>query len=136
MIIKNKKLLFVSILILVIGFIIYDSTSQPNVGDLKGNFKEVAVYRNENNTGPIVRIYAVTVDGSPWDEMKKYGDLMPYTKYGSTTVYFFGSGEPVPDQLSATEPHFGETFKANCLGIYSKDQNGEVSFRQQPFNAN
>ena len=133
MIFKNKKLLFLALILLTLGFIIYDSTSQPTVSDLKGNFKEQAIYRNENNTGPVVRIYAVTVEGSLWDEMQKYGELMPYTKYGSTTVYFFDASKPAPSQLTPNEPHFEQTFNGNCLAVYSKDANGQVSFTKSPF---
>lgn len=130
MLFKNKKLLFLALIALVVGFIVYDSASLPNAGDLKGNFKEKAFYRNENNTGPIVRIYAVSVEGEVWDEMKQYGDLMPYTKYGTTTVYFFDASQPVPDKLNAAEPHFDGAFEKNCIAVYSKDQNGEVSFKK------
>lgn len=129
MLFKNKKLLFLALIALVVGFIVYDSASLPNVGDLKGNFKEKAFYRNKNNTGPIVRIYAVSVEGEVWDEMKQYGDLMPYTKYGTTTVYFFDASRPAPDKLNASEPHFDASFEKNCVAVYSKDQNGEVSFK-------
>ncbi|WP_031530160.1 hypothetical protein [Dyadobacter crusticola] len=129
---KNKKLIFVLLLAVVLGYIVYDSTSQPGVNDLAGNFKEVAVYRNENNTGPIMRIYAVTVEGTPWEEMEKYGDLMPYTKYGSTTVYFFDASKPAPTKLIPIEPNFDPDFRANCQAVYTKDQNGVVSFRKSP----
>jgi hypothetical protein len=133
MILKNKKLVFLILIVLTLGFIIYDSTSQPTTSDLKGNFKEVAIYRNQNNTGPIVRIYAVSVEGQVWDEMKKYGDLMPYAKYGSTTVYFFDASKPTPSQLVPAEPHFDATFNAGCVAVYSKDPNGTVLFRESPF---
>lgn len=129
MIFKNKKVIFLFSLVLVLGYIIYDSTSLPSVSDLKGNFKELATYRNENNTGPIVRIYAVSVEGSEWEEMKKYGDLMPYTKYGSTTVYFFDASKPAPQKVSPTAPYFDAAYDANCVATYFKDQNGGVSFK-------
>jgi hypothetical protein len=133
MIFKNKKNLLLLVLAGIIGYIVYDSTSQPSVSDLKGNFKEVAVFRNANNTGPIVRVYAVTAEGTPWDEMKKYGDLMPYTKYGSTKVYFFGRKKPFPQQLDPAEPYFDTTYNSNCLAVYTKDANGQVSFTKTPF---
>ena len=126
-----------NIIFFVLGFvfvyIIYDSTSQPNVSDLNGDFKEIAVYRNENNTGPITRIYAVTLKDTLWVEMKKYGDLMPYTKYGSTTVYFFKAGEPVPKELIPGNNPFDQSLKQYCLGQYIKDANGQVSFHKDPF---
>ena len=130
---KQIRYIIFFLLGLSVIYIIFDSTSQPNVNDLKGNFKEVAVYRNENNTGPIVRVYAVTVKDSLWGEMEKYGELMPYTKYGSTTVYFFQEGKPVPKKLVAGENDFDISIKQNCLAQYNKDANGQVSFVKNPF---
>jgi len=130
---KQIRYLIFFLLGFVIVYIIFDSTSQPNVNDLSGDFREVAVYRNENNTGPILRVYAVTLKDSLWEEMEKYGELMPYTKYGSTTVYFFQEGKPIPKQLVAGENNFDPPVKQNCLAQYSKDANGQVSFIKKPF---
>lgn len=129
MIFRNKKSLLLLLLAAAIGYIIYDSTSQPTVDDLKGGFREVALYRNQNNTGPIVRIYAVTVEKPSEEEMTKYGELMPYTKYGTTTVYFFDAMKPFPKELAATEPHFDPKLAAHCIAVYTKDANGQVSLR-------
>jgi hypothetical protein len=129
---KIKYILIISFLV-TIAFILYDSVSQPNPKDLNGNFKEVALYRNANNTGPIVRIYAVTVQGKPWEEMQKYGDLMPYTKYGSTTVYFFDEDKPFPVNLSPGTPNFDSMYNQNLLAKYGKDANGQVSFTKGTF---
>jgi len=130
---KIRSYIIFAVIALVIGYIIFDSTSQPNTNDLKGNFKEAAVYRNENNTGPVIRIYAVTVQGEPWEEMQKYGDLMPYTKYGSTKVYFFDEQKPFPKTLSPGDQSFDASFNANCLAMYTKDPNGQVSLNKKPF---
>lgn len=124
----NKKLIFLLAIILIGGYIIYDSATLPKTSDLKGNFKEVATYRNENNTGPITRVYAVSVEEPMREEMKKYGDLMPYTKYGTTTVYFFDAAKLVPAELASTEPHFDGKYKTGLIATYKKDQNGGVTF--------
>jgi hypothetical protein len=129
---KIKNILL-AIIALFIGYILYDSFSQPNTSDLKGNFKEVSLYRNPNNTGPVVRVYAVSVEGTPWEEMQKYGDLMPYNKYGSTTVYFFPATTEVPKNLNPEAPHFDRQFEEKCLAVYTKDPNGQVSLSQYPF---
>jgi hypothetical protein len=133
MLTKPIKLVILLALASLIGYIIFDSVSQPNVGDLKGNFKEVALYRNPNNTGPVVRIYAVTVQDTLWDEMEKYGNLMPYTKYGNTKAYFFREGKPAPSQLSPEGGNFDISFRPNCLAVYEKDANGQVSLVREPF---
>lgn len=118
---------------LLVAYILYDSFSQPTTADLKGNYKEVALYRNENNTGPVMRIYAVTVEGQPWEEMQKYGDMMPYTKLGSTTVYFFDENQPAPNQVRPGNEHFDAQFSPNCVAMYVKDANGQISFTRTPF---
>lgn len=130
---KNKKNLLLIVLAIIIGYIVYDSASQPTVADLQGGFREVAVYRNENNTGPIVRVYAVSVQDTLSKDMLKYGDLMPYTKYGTTTVYFFNAAKPFPNNLAASEPHFDPGLSPNCLAVYRKDANGQVSLDEKPF---
>jgi hypothetical protein len=131
---KKIKYLFLILLVAVIAFILYDSVSQPNANDLKGNFKEVALYRNANNTGPIIRIYAVTVQGSPWEEMEKFGELMPYTKYGSTSVYFFQENKPAPKNLTPGTTNFDPMYNKHWLARYEKDANGQVSFVKNPLN--
>jgi len=130
---RNRKLIFLVLIVALIGYIIYDSTSQPTVDDLEGNFIEVAGFRNQNNKGPIVRIYAVSVEGPVFDKMKEYGDMMPYTKYGTTTVYFFDASKPVPNTVVATQPHFDPEFNDNCYAVYKKDQNGGITFQKSPF---
>ena len=118
---------------ILIGWFIYDTLSIPGVDDLEGEFKEVAMYRNENNTGPITRIYAVTVNDTLWQEMQAYGDFMPHTKYGNTKVYFFSEGKPAPDKVYPGSTNFDARFNNNALARYEKDAMGQVSFVRQPF---
>ncbi len=122
---------------LVLGGIIWmlkDSFSQPGVADLNGSFKERAFYRNENNTGPIVRIYAVSLNDTLWKEMEAYGNLMPHNKYGTTRVFYFSEKKQFPDILSETSPHFDPKFNKYCLGVYEKNGMGEISLIKFPFN--
>lgn len=117
-------------------FIIWNTLSQPGVQDLEGGFNKVAFYRNENNTGPILRIYAVTVEDTLWEEMKKYGEFMPHTKYGTTRVYFFREDQPYPTELSPQQNNFDPALQKYCLGKYEKDAMGQVSFVPSPFGIN
>ncbi len=133
MINKKFKYLFGVLFAVLIGYILYDSFSQPTTNDLEGNFKEVALYRNENNTGPVVRIYAVTAEGLPWREMEKYGSMMPYTKMGSTTVYFFDQNRPAPTVVNPGNPHFEARYESSCIAMYQKDASGQVNFTRNPF---
>lgn len=119
--------------IIVTGYIIWTSLSQPGPQGLPGNFKEVAFTRNEQNTGPVVRAYAVTVSDTLWSEMNQYGEYMPYTKYGTTTVYFFLNSGPAPGSLSLTNEMIKDEFKSYCIGQYEKSTMGQVSLLKFPF---
>ncbi len=121
------------LIVLVIGYVLFDSLLQPSTSSLKGDFKEVAVYRNPNNTGPVVRIYAVTVADTLWEEMEQYGKLMPYTKYGTTTVYFFKAGGSFPQTVHPGDVHFDAQFQRNCLGKYQKGAMAEEALSRFPF---
>lgn len=114
-------------------YFLFDSLSQPNPNTLSGNFTEVAMYRNPNNTGPVVRIFAVTVEDTLWEEMRQYGEMMPYTKYGTTTVFFFRAGEAYPREIQESDPYFDQTFQSACLGRYHKDAMANATLTRYPF---
>ena len=121
------------LLLIAAGLIIWftwDAFNQPGVQDLQGGFKEVAMYRNENNTGPVVRIYAVTVADPEVAEMEQYGNFMPHTKYGNTKVYFFREGKPAPEKVYPGDENFPAQFKSLVLAGYEKDAMGQVTFRK------
>jgi hypothetical protein len=124
---KSKYLLIIAV-VAGMAWMLKDSFTQPGIKDLKGNFTETAFYRNENNTGPVLRVYAVSVSDTLYNEMLEYGNLMPHTKYGTTTVYFFNNSLPVPKSLKGDEPHFDRSFQANCIGVYEKNGMSKVSF--------
>lgn len=126
------KYLILGGVVALLGWFVIDSLSQPSVGDLPGNFQQVAAYRNENNTGPIVRVYAVTVADTLWRSMQQYGDLMPYTKYGRTKVYFFRAGQPAPTTVQPGAAAFDAQYNPYCLAEYEKDVMSKVSFRRYP----
>jgi hypothetical protein len=128
----KPKYLVIAALALLLGWFVFDSLSQPGVGDLPGNFQEIATYRNENNTGPIVRVYAVTVADTLWHTMRQYGDFMPHTKYGNTKVYFFRRGQPVPKAVRPGAVNFDAEFNPYCLARYEKEVLGNVTFQRYP----
>ncbi|EMR03351.1 hypothetical protein ADICEAN_01529 [Cesiribacter andamanensis AMV16] len=106
---------------------------QPGVQDLPGGFQEVAFYRNENNTGPIIRLYAVSVrDASP-EQLQQYGNFMPHTKYGTTRVYFFKEGSPVPPALYPGDVNVDAAYQPYCIAMYEKSSMGQVSLVFEPF---
>ncbi|ARS37650.1 hypothetical protein [Pontibacter actiniarum] len=127
------KHILIALSVALVGWFIYDAVSLPSVDDLEGNFKEVAMYRNENNTGPITRIYAVTVEDTLWQQMQAYGDMMPHTKYGNTKIYFFLNTSPVPAEVSPAEPNVAAKYQEYTVAKYEKDAMGQVSFVHFPY---
>ncbi|PRY16470.1 hypothetical protein CLV24_101316 [Pontibacter ummariensis] len=127
------KHLLIALSIALVAWFIYDTFSLPSVDDLDGNFKEVAMYRNENNTGPITRVYAVTVEDTLWQQMQAYGDYMPHTKYGNTKVFFFLKSGPAPTQVYPGETNYEAEFQDYTVAKYEKDAMGQVSFVRFPY---
>ncbi|WP_162342971.1 hypothetical protein [Cyclobacterium salsum] len=123
---------FVGILVLLM---LVDSFTQPGVQDLKGDYQELAQYRNENNTGPVIRVFAVYSDEQLWDDMQSYGDYMPHTKYGNTRVFFFD--RPLEElRLFPESPYFDEKWQSYCVASYEKTAMGQVKWQRYPFQTN
>lgn len=124
-------------IILIVGVVLFwigkESLTQPGVGDLGLDFAEVSSFRNENNTGPVLRVYAVYASDTLWDEMRKYGEFMPHTKYGNTKVFFFDQINTTPTNVGPEEPFFDKSYQEHCLGIFEKSSMGQESFRKYPF---
>lgn len=106
---------------------------QPGVNDLKADFKEVAHYRNENNTGPVQHVFAVTLKDTSTSELEIYGNFMPHHKGGNTKIYFFLEGTPVPKDLYAGKINFDPQFNQYCIALYEKSAMGNTSIEMKPF---
>ena len=111
---RTKAFLAVFIIFLIV-WMLNDTITQSGIEDLKGGFTEVAKYRNDNNTGPVQRIYAVTVKDTTGAQLQAYGELMPHTKYGNTKVYFFMEGSGAPKSLSPGNVNFDTKYNAYCF---------------------
>jgi hypothetical protein len=133
---KNKRSILLAVVIIALGLVLWNVFTQPGPADLKGNFKEVAFIRNEQNTGPVIRVYAVTLSDTLWKEMVDYGNFMPYNKYGNTKVYFFLNKNPYPMQVKIGSNNFDSKFNNYCIGIYQKDIMSQVSLKKLPFATN
>lgn len=119
------------VLALVVWFTL-EATTQPGIDNLGGSPKEIAFVRNENNTGPIQRIYAVSIEDTLWQEMQQYGSYMPHTKYGSTQVYFFLKDTPAPEHLHL-DSLFDDSYRSYCIAKYEKNAMGTELFARFPF---
>lgn len=132
---KNRKTnIALSILVLVlVAWMVKGTFSQPGIEDLKSGFKEVAKYRNENNTGPIHYVFSVTMKDTISKEMLTYGNFQPHHKGGTTKVYFFLEGSKVPQQLTAGQLNFDPSYNPGCIAVYEKSPIGNVSLVKDPF---
>ncbi len=130
---KNKKIYILLVSLIAVAAMLWNVISAPGIRELKGNFRETAFIRNEQNSGPVIRIYAVKLEGEYWKEMEQYGNYMPHTKYGTTRIYFFLHDKPYPEKLTLGSDNMEQDLKKNCLAIYEKDGMSQVSFTRYPF---
>jgi len=132
---NNKVIAYViaALALILVFFMVKDTLSQPGIDDMKAGFKEIAKFRNANNTGPVQRIYIVTVKDTIWQELEEYGNLMPHTKYGNTKVYYFLAGEKVPEKLQPGDVNFDPAFNKSCIALFEKSAMSQVIFNKYPF---
>lgn len=130
---KSLVYFLVAGILVLIFFMVKAVFDQPGIEDMKAGFKEIAKYRNANNTGPVQRIYIVTVKDSLWKEMEDYGNLMPHTKYGNTKVYFFMENSNVPKTLEPGEVNFNPQYNKSCIALFEKSAMSQVAFNKYPF---
>ena len=127
----SRRFIIVGVIIVIL--ILWNAFSQPGLNDFQSTFEEVDLYRNENNTGPVERVYLVTTSDSIWNEMERYAKLMPYSKLGTTKVYFFREDGPFPTKALPGRVNFDEAFNQYCLARYEKNSFGAESFSMFPF---
>ena len=132
---NNKVIAYViaALALILVFFMVKDTLSQPGIDDMKAGFKEIAKFRNANNTGPVQRIYIVTVKDTIWQELEEYGNLMPHTKYGNTKVYYFLAGDKVPEKLQPGDVNFDPAFNKSCIALFEKSAMSQVIFNKHPF---
>jgi|SRR5690606_252498 hypothetical protein len=129
---KTRIFLTIAVLIVVV-WVVKGTFFQPAADDLKAGITERAKYRNENNTGPIQHIFAVSIKDSIWNELEIYGNYKPHHKGGVTKVYFFMEGSEMPDKLHPGEVNFDPAFNKYCVALYEKTAMGNVSLTKYPF---
>lgn len=132
---RNKKTnIFLGVLVLILVIWMLKGTFfQPGAGALKAGFKDVAQYRNENNTGPIQYVFTATLRDTLWSEMETYGNYKPHHKGGTTKVYYFMQGTPAPTELTPGNINFDNSFNKSCVALYEKSAVGNVIITKYPF---
>ena len=130
---KNNRIFIILIVLVAAVLMAKDLFDQPGSDDLKGGFEEVSAYRNDNNTGPVQRIYAVSVKDTASAQLIEYGNLKPHTKYGNTKVYFFLAGRDVPSKLTPGDVNFDNKYNSSCFALYEKSAMGNFGLIKNPF---
>jgi len=126
---KSSKLIFYLLTILVIALVFWigkESFTQPGLEQFEGKYKLLSSFRNENNTGPVVRIITVKAIDPNKEWMRSFGDLQPHTKYGRTMVFFFSDEIDQQINLSPTEPYFTSDLKPYVIVTYEKGPMGDI----------
>jgi len=122
------KLIFVLALIAVLAAMFFDLFSAENINNIEGDFKQIGFVRNENNTGPIKRLYAYNVSDTLWENIEKHANLLPHTKYGTTEVYYFLDAGIRTIQLKLNDSQASLKGKENCVAHALKNGMGELHF--------
>jgi hypothetical protein len=130
---KKQNLIIIVIVSVIAVWLLKDTFTQSGIEELKGGFTETAAYRNQNNTGPVQRVYAVSVKDTIGAELVEYGNLMPHTKYGNTKVYYFLEGTIHPTLLSPGEVNFDTKYNSACFALYEKSAMGNYGLVRNPF---
>jgi len=125
---KKPSTLFILLgiaVVLVLGMIVSESFSEQGIAAYQDEFEEVGFFRNENNTGPVVRIYAFRTQVKDLEVLKTFADLLPHTKYGRTLVFFVNESIHGPVELSPKRPYFPASQKSAVIAKYEKTPMGE-----------
>ena len=110
---------------IILAMIVKESFSEQGIAAYQDQFEEVGYYRNENNTGPVLRIYAYQTQVEDPEVLKSFADLLPHTKYGRTLVFFVNESVKAPVVLSPESPYFPASLSSSIFAKYEKTPMGE-----------
>jgi hypothetical protein len=130
---RDMKKIILMVSVIVIGLIFYSLFETENINSLEGNFKELGFKRNENNTGPVHRVYAYSIEDTLWSEMRKHADLLPHTKYGSTKVFYFLENKIPEEKIALNLDGLNESSHQFCIATATIDGQSRLEFKQYPF---
>jgi hypothetical protein len=110
---------------IILAVIVKESFSEQGIAAYQDQFEEVGYYRNENNTGPVLRIYAYRTQVENPEVLKSFADLLPHTKYGRTLVFYVNKSVKAPVVLSPESPYFPASLSTSIFAKYEKTPMGE-----------
>lgn len=109
----------------MLGLIVKESFSGQGVAAYQDKFEEIGYFRNENNTGPIQRVYAFRTKVQDPEVLKSFANLLPHTKYGRTLVFFVAETWKEPVVFSPAPPYLPSSIQSHLLAEYEKTPMGE-----------
>ena len=128
-----KKFFYIFITV-AIGAMIASIFLSDNIHQIEGDFKELAFVRNENNTGPVKRLYAFSLSDTLWSNMEKHAALLPHTKYGTTEVFYcLAQDKPAEVTLKLNNSKGSDFGGAKCIAYVKIDGMGKLQFERFPF---
>ena len=130
---RKMKKIIIGVIALCIIAITYSVLTMESIHSLEGDFQKLGYVRNENNTGPVHRVYAFTVEDSLWNTMKKHLDLLPHTKYGTTEVFYFLPESSLEVVVSLNAPKLNEQAEKKYIAYGVKNGQGKIIFKKNPF---
>lgn len=129
---KSSRVIFYIIVFAIAALVFYigkESFFQPGMERFEGKYEELGHFRNENNTGPVLRVYAIRAMDSDQAWMKEFAESQPHTKYGKTLVYFFSPDVNGPIELSGTPPYFDQSLDGKVVASFERTPMGEPRFK-------
>lgn len=127
------KKIILAIIAVIVFFILFSLFTSENVNSIEGGFTELAFERNENNTGPIQRVYAYSVADTLWGQMQLHVDLLPHSKYGTTQVYYFLASNIPEVGVKLSLEGLSEDAKRYCIAQAKKDGQARIKLAKFPF---
>jgi|SRR5690606_259642 len=125
--VNKKRLIWLGLVVLIIIYIVIsDSSLLTNTKEIRGGFTETAFKRNENNSGPVIRLYAVQVDSPMVADFEAYGSSMPHTEHGTTKIFFFDTKQGAPKKLSLETPYY-DTTQYRAIWVFQKNAIGKTT---------
>lgn len=105
-----------------------ESFSEQGIAAYQDQYEKIGYFRNENNTGPVLRIYVFRTKVKDPSKLKSFADLLPHTKYGRTLVFFMNESVKDSVELTPTSPYFPQSLNPFLFAEYEKTPMGEQQF--------
>ena len=126
---KSNSTTLVFILVLLFSLFLYLKLTSGGAAD---HFDMVGYFKVRNALGANVRVFSFYTTENDSSKIQEHAKRRPYTKGGSTTVFYFNSRENTPDVTFVRE-QFDNRYEPYCIAAYWRFPNGTDKFQEKPF---